>query len=139
MTQKIGAALLSCAEKIWATADTLRGAGIKASEWPAYLMPFFALMMLHRLGPGYIVWDQAGSIRYRLPGHGTVRAHFALTRKEVDAVRRATRHGDSCHPVFRVDIVDSDGNVVAEVESWLRSKIAARDKAQSNNSGDAQQ
>jgi hypothetical protein len=29
--------------------------------------------------------------------------------------------------------------VVAEVESWLRSKIAARDKAQSNNSGDAQQ
>lgn len=46
MTQKIGAALLSCAEKIWATADTLRGAGIKASEWPAYMMPFFALMML---------------------------------------------------------------------------------------------
>ncbi len=29
--------------------------------------------------------------------------------------------------------------VVAEVETWLRSKIAARDKAQSNNSGDAQQ
>lgn len=46
MTQKIGAALLSCAEKIWDTADTLRGAGIKASEWPAYMMPFFALMML---------------------------------------------------------------------------------------------
>lgn len=46
MTQKIGAGLLSCAEKIWETADTLRGAGIKASEWPAYMMPFFALMML---------------------------------------------------------------------------------------------
>jgi type I restriction enzyme M protein len=30
----------------WDTADTLRGAGIKASEWPAYMMPFFALMML---------------------------------------------------------------------------------------------
>lgn len=46
MTQKIGAGLLSCTEKIWDTADTLRGAGIKASEWPAYMMPFFALMML---------------------------------------------------------------------------------------------
>ena len=46
MTQKIGAGLLSCADKIWETADTLRGAGIKASEWPAYMMPFFALMML---------------------------------------------------------------------------------------------
>lgn len=46
MTQKIGAGLLSCADKIWETADTLRGAGIKASEWPSYMMPFFALMML---------------------------------------------------------------------------------------------
>ncbi len=46
MTQKIGAGLLSCADKIWETADTLRGAGIRASEWPAYMMPFFALMML---------------------------------------------------------------------------------------------
>jgi len=46
MTQKIGAGLLSCADKIWDTADTLRGAGIKASEWPVYMMPFFALMLL---------------------------------------------------------------------------------------------
>lgn len=46
MTQTIGAGLLSCADKIWETADTLRGAGIKASDWPAYMMPFFALMML---------------------------------------------------------------------------------------------
>lgn len=46
MSQKIGAGLLACADKIWETADTLRGAGIKASEWPAYMMPFFALMML---------------------------------------------------------------------------------------------
>lgn len=46
MTQKIGAALLVHANKIWDTADTLRGSGIKASEWPSYMMPFFALMML---------------------------------------------------------------------------------------------
>ena len=46
MTQKIGAGLLSCADKIWETADTLRGAGIKASDWPAFMMPFFALMLL---------------------------------------------------------------------------------------------
>lgn len=46
MTQKIGAGLLEYAGKIWDTADTLRGAGIKESEWPTYMMPFFALMML---------------------------------------------------------------------------------------------
>ena len=46
MKQKIGAGLLSCADKIWETADTLRGAGIKAGDWPTYMMPFFALMIL---------------------------------------------------------------------------------------------
>jgi type I restriction enzyme M protein len=32
MTQRIGAGLLYRADKIWETADTLRGAGIKASD-----------------------------------------------------------------------------------------------------------
>ena len=31
---------------IWNVADDLRGASIKESDWPAYMMPFFALMML---------------------------------------------------------------------------------------------
>lgn len=46
MSQQIGVGLDACEAKIWETADTLRSAGIKASEWPAYMMPFFALMML---------------------------------------------------------------------------------------------
>lgn len=32
--------------KIWATADLLRGCGIKESEWPSFMMPFFALAMI---------------------------------------------------------------------------------------------
>ena len=31
---------------IWSTADLLRGCGIKESEWPSYMMPFFALVMI---------------------------------------------------------------------------------------------
>lgn len=46
MLQKIGAALLAHAETIWKTADTLRGAGIKEGDFPSYMMPFFALMLL---------------------------------------------------------------------------------------------
>lgn len=38
--------ILQYESKIWATADLLRGCGIKESEWPAYMMPFFALMMV---------------------------------------------------------------------------------------------
>ena len=48
-------------------------------------------------------------------------------------------------PSFPKPIKDGDSRqaaayyVVAEVEAWLQSKIAARDKPQGNQSGDAQQ
>ena len=38
--------ILQYESKIWATADLLRGSGIKESEWPSYMMPFFALAMV---------------------------------------------------------------------------------------------
>ena len=48
-------------------------------------------------------------------------------------------------PSFPKPIKDGDSRqaaayyVVAEVEAWLQSKIAARDKAQGEHSGDAKQ
>lgn len=38
--------ILKYESTIWATADLLRGSGIKESEWPSYMMPFFALAMI---------------------------------------------------------------------------------------------
>jgi len=38
--------ILQYESKIWATADLLRGCGIKESEWPSFMMPFFALVMV---------------------------------------------------------------------------------------------
>ena len=38
--------ILQYESKIWATADLLRGSGIKESEWPSFMMPFFALVMM---------------------------------------------------------------------------------------------
>lgn len=38
--------ILQYESKIWATADLLRGSGIKESEWPSFMMPFFALVMV---------------------------------------------------------------------------------------------
>lgn len=38
--------ILQYESKIWATADLLRGCGIRESEWPSFMMPFFALAMI---------------------------------------------------------------------------------------------
>ena len=38
--------ILQYVPTIWATADLLRGAGIKESDFPKYMMPYFALLMV---------------------------------------------------------------------------------------------
>jgi type I restriction enzyme M protein len=38
--------ILQYESKIWNTANLLRGCGIKESEWPSFMMPFFALAMI---------------------------------------------------------------------------------------------
>ena len=84
--------------------------------------PFFALMMLHNLGPDYVVWDKAATIRYRRPGRGDVHALFRLAACATARARRAAARGAKHERVFRVTFVDRDDAVVAEVEKSLSSR-----------------
>jgi len=81
--------------------------------------PFFALMMLKNLGPGYVVWDKAGAIRYVKPGRGDVVAHFRLDAAAIARAKRATARGGRHQPTFTVAIVDRTGDTVAEVDKTL--------------------
>ncbi len=81
--------------------------------------PFYMLMLMENLGPGYVVWDKAGSIRFRRPAKGTVRAEFRLTTEQIDEVRRAAESAAKVEPVFAVEIKDRSGEVVAVVERVL--------------------
>jgi type I restriction enzyme M protein len=38
--------ILQYESQVWETADLLIGAGIKQSDFPSFMMPFFALMMV---------------------------------------------------------------------------------------------
>ena len=81
--------------------------------------PFYMLMLMENLGPQYIVWDKAASIRFRKPAKGTVRAEFRLTEEQIDGVRLAAETQTKVEPVFVVQIIDRDGEVVAEAERTL--------------------
>jgi acyl-coenzyme A thioesterase PaaI-like protein len=81
--------------------------------------PFFMIMMMKNLGRDYVVWDKAGTVRYLKPAKGTVTAHFTLDENAVTAAREATANGDKYEPRFKVDIVDAEGVVVADVEKTL--------------------
>ena len=38
--------------------------------------PIYMLMLIKCLGPGYVVWDKAATIRFRKPGRSTLTATF---------------------------------------------------------------
>lgn len=81
--------------------------------------PFYMLMLMANLGGDYIVWDKAASIRYRKPGRGTVRAEFRLTDAAIDDVREKLKALPKYEPMFRVEVKDEQGTVIAEVEKVL--------------------
>ncbi|HEY4998827.1 MAG TPA: DUF4442 domain-containing protein [Usitatibacter sp.] len=81
--------------------------------------PFFMIMMMKNLGPEYLVWDKAGTVRFLKPARGTVTARFQLPEERIAEARAATQSGEKHEPKFVVEIVDAEGVTVADVEKTL--------------------
>ena len=98
-----------------------------------YMMcdPFFVAILMTNLGRDYIVWDKAASIQFLKPGRKHVRAVFTLTPGEIARVRAETDTRGKYEPEYDVDIVDSDGLVVARVHKvlYVRRKDAKKPAA----------
>ena len=87
--------------------------------------PFYVLMLLNNLGSGYVVWDKASSILYVAPGRGTVFARFNITDEQLAEIIEKTDHGEKFEPVYRVNIVDAAGKIIAIVDKtlYIRRKV----------------
>ena len=90
--------------------------------------PFLMLILLENLGPKYVVWDKAASIRFKKPGKGTVRVHIELTEEEISRVRKEADELPKTEPVYNLFVKDEAGEVVAEVEKviYVRRKDKPR-------------
>lgn len=86
--------------------------------------PFFALMVLHNLPPSYLVWDKAASIEFVAPGRSRMRAVFRLAQEDLDTILKMTADGDRHLHLFKLDVTDAEGLVVARVEKivYVRKK-----------------
>jgi len=91
-----------------------------------YMMcdPFFMMILLQALGPGYVVWDKAATIRFLRPGRGTVRATFHIPLVEIEEIRAAADAGRKVEPTFQAKILDEAGEVVAEVDKLVYVRLA---------------
>ena len=84
--------------------------------------PFYMLMLMNILGPDYIVWDKAASIRFKKPGKGVMKASFHLSEEQIVEIRKAADMQPKVEPQFQVVVKDAEGNVVAEVDKLLYVK-----------------
>lgn len=78
--------------------------------------PMYMVMLIRCLGPEYVVWDRAATIRFRRPGRSTLHARFVLEEGELDAIREALVHARSVDRTYMVELTDADGVVHATVE-----------------------
>ena len=88
--------------------------------------PFYALMLIHRLGERYLVWDQAASIDFVSPGRGTVTAVFSLSEERVREIAGQASGGQKVLPQFDVEVKDQAGELVARVKKTLYVRLKPR-------------
>lgn len=81
--------------------------------------PLYMILLMKCLGPQYLVWDKAASIRFRKPGRTTLFATFQLDDAELDAIRAATADGASVDRTYNVDLLDAGGMPHASVEKVI--------------------
>lgn len=81
--------------------------------------PFYAIMLLHNLPRGYLVWDKAASIDFKVPGRGDVFARFRLTDEQIADVLANTGAGEKYEPTWTVEVTDAGDQVVATVAKTL--------------------
>ena len=93
---------------------TMFGGSIYAAVDPIYM-----LMLIRRLGPGYIVWDKAATIQFKMPGRETLHARFVITDEELAAIRSALESQRSVDRTYTVDLVDASSTVCATVEKVI--------------------
>ncbi|MBL1377940.1 DUF4442 domain-containing protein [Zobellella iuensis] len=90
--------------------------------------PVYSMMLMAVLGPGYYVWDREARITFLRPGRGRVYADIHLSLERLAEIRDATDNGAKYFPHFRINILDEQGELVAEVERtlYVRKKAANR-------------
>jgi acyl-coenzyme A thioesterase PaaI-like protein len=81
--------------------------------------PVYMMMLMRRLGPDYVVWDKAATIRFRKPGREPLHATFRLAMAEVDGIRADVAANGKTERNYEVDLVSASGEVHASFTKLL--------------------
>lgn len=93
--------------------------------------PFYMLLLMHHLGPKYIVWDKSATINFLSPGRSTVYADIRLDSTEIAHVKELAQNFAPVHRNYTLNIFDDSGLRIAEVQKtvYIRRKKSHPSKA----------
>lgn len=84
--------------------------------------PHLMLMLMQILGKDYYVWDHSATIDFIRPGKGTVRSTLSILDSDLSEIYAKTEHGKKYLHNFNVNVIDSQGEVVAQIKKILYVK-----------------
>ena len=81
--------------------------------------PVYMIMLIKALGPEYLVWDKAATIRFIRPGRETLRATFRIAAEEVEALRAEVDRAGKVERTYSVELLNAAGVVHAHCDKLL--------------------
>jgi acyl-coenzyme A thioesterase PaaI-like protein len=83
------------------------------------LDPIYMIMLIKILGPEYVVWDKAATVRFLKPGRTTLFATFRVDETLLAGIRSDVASKGKTERVLTVDLLDSAGVAHASVDKTL--------------------
>lgn len=81
--------------------------------------PLYAILVKTALGPGHIIWDKAGAIRYKRPGRSALYAECVLSDAQVASIRKRLEAESSVDLDYEIELLDEHGVVHAVVQKTI--------------------
>lgn len=81
--------------------------------------PIYMMMLIKTLGPAYVIWDKAATIRFRRPGRDTLYATFRIEPAVLAQLKADVAAQGKVEREFTVDLVSGAREVHATCEKRL--------------------
>ena len=79
----------------------------------------YMVQLINILGPKYVVWDKAATIKFKRPGNQTLFAEFRITDQLLNIIEIEINEVHENDYQLKVNLTDSEGKVYAEVEKVI--------------------
>ncbi len=85
--------------------------------------PFIMMLLMHKLGRDYVVWDKSACIDYIAPARSTVTARIKISTEEVLHIIELAKTGEAVFRDYHIEITDADNHVIATVKKTLYIRL----------------